>query len=165
MHGKETETYASNTWLYSVESFPGTRLSGRHTEFLEYNGITILHPGNSWVRLEPYVRYRWTDFAHRGALPTEAAKKYAIKERLYADEIAARFVAIYGGMGVISMDESPEQNPELAAQLVEQAKVANRGWRVSVVRGFEALLKQYEPSGHGPLAIRTLAIFAEAATK
>jgi hypothetical protein len=41
----------SETYLYSVEPFPGTRASGRFHEFLEYNAISILHPGNCWVRL------------------------------------------------------------------------------------------------------------------
>jgi len=54
-------------------------------------------------------------------------------------------------MGVVSMSEDPEKNPELAAQLVEQAKAQNHAWRVSVVRGFEAQLQHYQLSGHGRL--------------
>jgi len=142
----------ATTWLYSVEPFPGSKTSGRHTEMLEYNSITILHPGNSWVRLDPYyIRYSWTDYKHRGDKPTEQAKKNAIRERVYADEMATRFCQIYGNMGVVSMDEDPEKNPERAAQLVEQAEAANKSWRTSVVRGFEAQLKQFELSGHGRL--------------
>lgn len=142
----------ANVWLYSVEPFPGSKTSGRHTEFLETNGITILHPGNQWVRLDPYyIRYYWTDYKHRGDQPTEIAKKRAIKERIYADEIATRFCGIYSRMGVVSMDEDPEKNPERAAELVAQAKAANHAWRVSIVRGFESQLKQFELSGHGRL--------------
>jgi len=52
---------AATCWLYSVESFPGTRTSGRFHQFLEFNGINLLHPGQSWVRLEPYYKHLQMD--------------------------------------------------------------------------------------------------------
>lgn len=150
-------------WIYSVEGFPGTRESGRHTEYCEMYGLTIILKPKEWTKLDgnedglfkgKYVRYFWKDSIQRGPKSTNDARPTAVREVFLAEELADAIIMKYGGIGLAKLDCSTPYSPEnksTAMQLESQALEQNKRYRASIVARFNDERKARQLTGRGRL--------------
>lgn len=141
------------TWIYSVEGFPGSRESGRHTEYCEVLGHQINLPAGEWIKLKShYDRPYWTDFRHRAAGTTNQAVAWAKKDIVQEEDVARALIEKYSGFGVVAMEDDPVTHPDKARRVVEAAKEQNRKCREHAVASYEEERKMRQLTGRGRLA-------------
>lgn len=139
-------------WIFSVDGFPGSRESGRHTEYCEVLGTQVIFPPGEWVRLkQKYERPYWTDFKHRGEGTTNQAVAHARKDIFTGDEIAVAIVKKYGAYGVVSLEDDPETHPRLRQEKEDEAKVQANRYHEYIVSRFEDERKARQLTGRGRL--------------
>ncbi len=116
-------------FIYSPESFPGEKGSGRDQEFCRVKGHIIVVPERKWLPLKP--RYERLE----QGMPTSADGKSFSKTVRTAEEMAERLVEKYGHMGLVATrsESDLERN-----NMEKKALKTWEGWIDSVIEGYES---------------------------
>lgn len=114
-------------YVYSVEAFPGSKESGRNTEYIQVRGCSFNIPARMWMKLEksysePRRHNDWKD--ETGSAPSH-----------FAEELVPLIEEKYGFRGIVFLDGNQPGSTEAKAAET-RALLLNKAWRETVVQDF-----------------------------